>query len=183
MKAAEYFNQGYSCSESIIMEAIEQGIVPKELLSVATSFSGGMSSGCLCGAIAGSQIVLGWLYGKNNKNGNDVQARALAKQFIEEFKKSHKATGDELYISSFAISPKARKYGIGKILFNYLIDNVDKLVANPKSLLLVVAENWISARNIYIKKGFHEVCKLKDFFDYSDIKAFKADGIVMRKLL
>lgn len=78
-------------------------------------------------------------------------------------KESHKANGNELYISSFAISPKARKYGIGKILFNYLIDDVNKLVSNPKSLLLVVAENWISARNIYLKKGFIEICILKDF--------------------
>ena len=39
MKAVEYFNQGYSCSESIVMEAIEKGLVPKELLPVATSFS------------------------------------------------------------------------------------------------------------------------------------------------
>ena len=92
MKAAEYFNQGYSCSESIIMEAAEKGLVPKELLAIATSFSGGMGSGCLCGAIAGSQIVLGWLFGKNNQNNNDPNARMLAKQFIEEFKKSHKAT-------------------------------------------------------------------------------------------
>ena len=109
MKAAEYFNQGYSCSESIIMEAIEQGIVPKELLSVATSFSGGMSSGCLCGAIAGSQIVLGWLYGKNNKNDNDVQARALAKQFIEEFKKSHKATCCRVLTAGMDMASPERK--------------------------------------------------------------------------
>ena len=66
MKAAEYFNNGYSCSESIIMEAIEKGLVPEELLSVATSFSGGMGSGCLCGAIAGSQMVLGYVLGRSN---------------------------------------------------------------------------------------------------------------------
>lgn len=92
MKAAEYFNQGYSCSESIIMEAIEKGLVPEEILSVATSFSGGMGSGCLCGAIAGSQMVIGYLFGRNNKSGNDVQARAMAKQFVSEFMKTHKAT-------------------------------------------------------------------------------------------
>ena len=85
MKAAEYFNNGYSCSESIIMEAIEKGLVPEELLSVATSFSGGMGSGCLCGAIAGSQMVLGYVLGRSN-------ARVAAKKFIEEFKKNHKAT-------------------------------------------------------------------------------------------
>ena len=92
MKAAEYFNSGYSCAESIVMEAIEKGLVPKELLSVATAFSGGMGSGCLCGAISASQIVIGYLFGRDNVNGNEIKARALAKQFIEEFKKNHPAT-------------------------------------------------------------------------------------------
>ena len=116
-----------------------------------------------------------WLYNENLKESDFLLNHSI--------KESHKANGDELYISSFAISPKARKYGIGKILFNYLIDNVDKLIANPKSLLLVVAENWTSARNIYLKKGFLEVCILTDFFDYGNAQPFKADGIVMRKLL
>ena len=92
MKAVEYFMQGSSCSESILQEAIEKGLIPKELLSIATPFSGGMSSGCLCGAIAGSQIVLGYLYGKNNVNGNEIIARQKAKQLIDEFKKQHKVT-------------------------------------------------------------------------------------------
>ena len=86
--ADNFLNKGYSCSESIVQAAIDLNIVPKELLSVATSFSGGMGSGCLCGAIAGSQIVLGYLFGKNKTN----TARALAKEFIEEFKKTHRAT-------------------------------------------------------------------------------------------
>lgn len=109
MKAAEYFNQGYSCSESIVMEAIEKGLVPKELLSVATSFSGGMGSGCLCGAIAGSQMVLGWLYGKNNIQGNDIKARAFAKQFIEEFKKNHKATCCRVLTAGLDMASPERK--------------------------------------------------------------------------
>ena len=109
MKAAEYFNQGYSCSESIIMEAVEKGLVPKELLSVATSFSGGMGLGCLCGAIAGSQIVLGWLFGKNNQNNNDPNARMLAKQFIEEFKKSHKATCCRVLTAGMDMASPERK--------------------------------------------------------------------------
>ncbi len=85
MKAAEYFYQGYSCSESILMEAIEKGLVPKEILPMATSFSGGMGSGCLCGAIAGSQMVLGYTLGRE-------RARAAAKKFIQEFLKNHPAT-------------------------------------------------------------------------------------------
>lgn len=88
MKAAEYFNNGYSCSESIIMEAIKKGLVPEELLSVATSFSGGMGSGCLCGAIAGSQMVLGYVLGRSN-------ARVAAKNLLKNLRKTTKQPAAE----------------------------------------------------------------------------------------
>ena len=92
MKAAEYFNNGYSCSESMIKWASEKGLVPEELVSVATPFSGGMGSGCLCGAIAGAQMIIGYLYGKNNKNVNEELARKKAKELIQKFTDTHKAT-------------------------------------------------------------------------------------------
>lgn len=92
-KAVDYYvNKGYSCSESIIRAAIDEGLCPKELLPCATSFSGGMSQGCLCGTIAGSQIVLGYNFGKENAKGNEVLARQKASEFIEEFKKQNKFT-------------------------------------------------------------------------------------------
>ena len=109
MKAAEYFNSGYSCAESVVKEAIEKGIVPEELLPVATAFSGGMGSGCLCGAVAASQIVIGWLYGRENKNGNETVARALAKQFIEEFKKNHKAACCRVLTAGMDMASPERK--------------------------------------------------------------------------
>lgn len=92
MKAAEYFNNGYSCSESLIMWAIEEGLVSEELLPAATSFSGGMGSGCLCGAIAGAQMIIGSLYGRNNKAGNEVLARKKAKELVQKFVEKHNAT-------------------------------------------------------------------------------------------
>ena len=67
MKAVEYFLDGNSCSESVVSRAIELGLCDKELLSVATPFSGGIGSGCLCGAVSGSLLVIGHLFGKNNK--------------------------------------------------------------------------------------------------------------------
>lgn len=91
-KAVGYHQMGYSCSESVVLAAIDEGLCDKGLLSVATAFSGGMSSGCLCGVIAGAQIVLGSNFGKNNSGGNQEIARAKAKEFIEEFKKKRKAT-------------------------------------------------------------------------------------------
>ena len=58
-KAVEYFNNGYSCSESIVKAASEAGLCDSSLISIATSFSGGMSSGCLCGAVAAIQMISG----------------------------------------------------------------------------------------------------------------------------
>ena len=110
MKAVEYFStQGFSCAESIMQNAIDEGIVPKELLPVATAFSGGMGSGCLCGAIGASQCIIGYLYGKNNSNNNDCIARAKAKQFIEEFKKNHKATCCRVLTAGMDMASPERK--------------------------------------------------------------------------
>lgn len=92
MKAVEYFKNGYSCSESIIKAAAEEGLCPMELLPIATSFSGGMSSGCVCGAIAAAQMIAGYNFGRENSKGNEVLARAKAKEIVEEFKKRNKVT-------------------------------------------------------------------------------------------
>lgn len=97
-KSCDYFlNKGYSCSESVVMGAAQEGLVPEELVNVATSFSGGMGVGCLCGAIAGAQIVIGYLHGKNKTN----KARVFAKKFIEEFKNVHKATCCKVLTAQF----------------------------------------------------------------------------------
>ena len=85
--APKYFlEQGYSCSESIARAAVDMGLADDSFISIATSFSGGMGSGCLCGAVAGAQMVIGLLHGKNKDN----QARALAKEFYKRLPTSIK---------------------------------------------------------------------------------------------
>lgn len=91
-KAIEYFKNGYSCSESVIKAASEAGLCPKELLSIATAFSGGMSSGCLCGTVAAAQIINGYNFGRENSKGNKETARQNAARIVEEFKKRNKVT-------------------------------------------------------------------------------------------
>ena len=87
--AVKYFLEGYSCSESVVQAAIDKGYVSKELLSAATPFSGGMGVRCLCGAVAGSMLIIGSIYGKNNDR-DGMKARALAKQFNEKFSQKYK---------------------------------------------------------------------------------------------
>lgn len=84
-KAIEYFvNGGCSCSESIVKAAIEEGLCPKEFFPAATAFSGGMSSGCVCGTVAAAQMISGF--------NNPENARANAKFIVDEFKKRNKVT-------------------------------------------------------------------------------------------
>ncbi len=106
--AVKYFLQGYSCSESVVQAAIDKGYAPKELLSVATSFSGGMGVRCLCGAVAGAQIVIGSMYGKNAER-DGMQARALAKQFNEKFAEKYKVNCCKVLSAGFEFHSPERK--------------------------------------------------------------------------
>lgn len=106
--APKYFMEGYSCSESIARAAVELGLADETFVSIATSFSGGMSSRCLCGAVAGSQMVLGLLHGKNKDN----TARAYAKEFYERFTSSHKVACCKVLSAGFKDfhSPERKKH-------------------------------------------------------------------------
>ena len=86
--APEYFKQGFSCSESMARAAADFGLTDEKFVSIATSFSGGMSNGCLCGAVAGSMMILGLLHGKYEDN----TARKLADEFYKKFTSIHKVT-------------------------------------------------------------------------------------------
>lgn len=95
----------------------------------------------------------------------------------------HNPNGNEVYISSMGILPKVRGYGLGNAMFEFFIRYILELVESPKSILLIVSENWTNARNIYINHGFKEICILYEFIDYRLVSPFKENAIVMRRLL
>lgn len=96
--APKYFTEnGFSCSESIARAAVDMGLADESFVSIATSFSGGMGSGCLCGAVAGAQMVLGLLHGKYQDNS----ARTLAKEFYQNFTRTHKVTCCKILTRNF----------------------------------------------------------------------------------
>lgn len=111
MEALKHFEEGYSCSESLIKEAIDMGICGESLIPAATALSAGMSSGCLCGAIAGAQLVIGTLYGKNNKFNNEPKARQAAAEFIQKFKQTFPATCCRVLSKDYEFhSPERREH-------------------------------------------------------------------------
>ncbi len=108
-KAVNYFKNGYSCSESVVQAAIDKGYVNEDLLSAASSFSGGMGVRCLCGAVAGAQLVFGAMFGRKNNVRDGLKARALAKNFNEEFMKKYKVNCCKVLSAGFEFSSPERK--------------------------------------------------------------------------
>lgn len=106
--AVKYFMEGYSCSESIVQAAADKGYVGQEVLAVATSFSGGMGVRCLCGAVAGSQMVIGAMYGRNAER-DGKKARALAKEFNEKFAEKYKVNCCKVLSKGFDFHSPERK--------------------------------------------------------------------------
>ena len=84
-KAITYHKQGNSCSASIMKAAIDKGLCSKELYNATTGFAGGVGSGCLCGAVTASIMVLSNVVGEH-------QAKQTAKTFMRNFKERYNAT-------------------------------------------------------------------------------------------
>lgn len=99
-----------------------------------------------------------------------------------DIQKVHSENGKILYISSFALLPDFRGNGNGKKLFTQSL-NFFKSKLNFEKILLLVNENWIAAKKIYLSCGFKEIFACKNIFlnDEKNVKTglFTSDGIVM----
>ena len=92
-KAAQYFCEGYNCSQAVVLAFCEDLKLDKELaLKLSSSFGGGMGRlREVCGAVSGMFMVAGILHGYSNptdKKAKDEHYK-LIQQLAEEFKKIH----------------------------------------------------------------------------------------------
>jgi C_GCAxxG_C_C family probable redox protein len=86
--AGGYFRQGYNCAEAVLRAFID--LLPvkfgPEVARLASVFGGGMGrSGCSCGALAGSQLVLGMLAGRDNLERKLDDTYQLAGELHDRF--------------------------------------------------------------------------------------------------
>jgi len=92
-----YRNGDFLCSEAVVY-AIRQNIapeMPKALISAASGFPGGVGgSKCMCGAVTGGVICLGYFFGRTFPTTiTDPESQktiALAYELQDSFKKNHK---------------------------------------------------------------------------------------------
>ena len=133
-----YYEKGLSCSEAVIKAAHDSGIYKtsniEEVHKIASMFSGGMSSGCLCGAVAGSQIVLGCLFGKDS-SGNTNLNRTIAADFIKKFKEKRKVICCAALSAPYKDNPTVRRQNCASLVEEsaQILENLVKKYSKEES--------------------------------------------------
>lgn len=93
--ALEYHKEGFNCAESIFL-AFRERIAPDfsvEAVRMATPFGGGLGySGCLCGALTGSVMILGIVKGRTTPDVPRKEPYSLSNEFHNRFKGKFNAT-------------------------------------------------------------------------------------------
>ncbi|MBO4697381.1 MAG: C_GCAxxG_C_C family protein [Lachnospiraceae bacterium] len=76
-KALQYFAAHFHCSQSVLAAYADQcGLTEQQALKLGGCFGSGMRKGEVCGACTGALMVLGALYGQDDKE--DLAARELS---------------------------------------------------------------------------------------------------------
>lgn len=96
--AEAYFQRGnYYCSESIVA-SVRDNIapeMPEALIAAASGFPVGVGrSKCMCGAVSGAVISLGYVFGRTGPSSpadpKSVKTLALASEVQQAFRDSHR---------------------------------------------------------------------------------------------
>lgn len=91
-RAAEYYERGYHCGESVlkaVLELTNQPDLPPDVVRLASGFCEGLGgSRCICGALAGGVMALGMLAGRRESSEpwepSYYAAAELRKRWVED---------------------------------------------------------------------------------------------------
>ena len=96
--AEEYFRRGsYYCSEAIVA-AVRDNItpeMPEAMIAAASGFPVGVGrSKCMCGAVSGGVISLGYVFGRTGPSAPEdpksIKTLALANELQQAFRDNHR---------------------------------------------------------------------------------------------
>lgn len=139
--AADLFMQGNSCSESIVRAACSSGLcgknLPEDVVNmIASSFSGAMGTHeCLCGAVAGSQIVLGLMFGRTSFRDDPHRIKEIAAEFIKRFKEKRNATCCKALRAKYKNDPTANRQNCAAIV-NECADILNGIISEKTNLVI-----------------------------------------------
>lgn len=94
--AVEIFNHGFACSESVIY-AIKKHFdldLSDDAIAMSSGFPWGLGGGgCICGALAGSTMCIGYFFGRRTPNDPAIQkCFELTNELHDYFKQTCGAT-------------------------------------------------------------------------------------------
>ena len=94
-EAEKYYAEGdYYCSEAIVavIKKYIDNNIPKEAIAMASGFPVGIGgSKCVCGAVSGGIISLGYFFVRSNPKDKQVnKTLELADELQQSFKENHK---------------------------------------------------------------------------------------------
>lgn len=94
--AVEIFCNGFACSESVIYALRKhfQIDLSDDAIAMSSGFPWGLGGGgCLCGAVAGGTMILGYFFGRTTPGDpKNLKCFALTEEFHDAFKKAFGAT-------------------------------------------------------------------------------------------
>lgn len=94
-RAGNYFREGYNCAEAIFAafrELVDPDLNP-DLVRMFTGFGGGLGhAGCMCGALTGSEAIIGLLAGRKNPAEDRENCYRLSREFHDRFEQKFEAT-------------------------------------------------------------------------------------------
>ena len=95
--AVEIFQNGFACSESVIY-AIKKGFeleMSDDAIAMSSGFPWGLAGGgCICGALAGGTMCIGYFFGRRTPGDTDsyMKCQKLTKELHDHFKETNGAT-------------------------------------------------------------------------------------------
>lgn len=94
--AAEIFNSGFACSESVIY-AIRKHFeidLSDDAIAMSSGFPWGLGGGgCICGALAGAAMCIGYFFGRRTPGDPKInRCFELTNELHDKFKEAHGAT-------------------------------------------------------------------------------------------
>lgn len=92
--AAELFDSGFNCSQSVLAVFCEQyGLDKETALKMSCGFGGGMRSGEVCGAVSGAVLVIGLKYGQFEADDKASKDACYSKtvEFLDAFRAKNKS--------------------------------------------------------------------------------------------
>ena len=141
-KALSYYSSNFNCSQSIFAAFAEEfGIDEKTALLIGTNFGGGARKGELCGAVSGSLMVLGMMFGHCESSDTESKQNAyrISEMYMTRFIENNGSAVCRELLGYDLTKPDEKKIILEKNLFRTRCPQI--ISAAVKTLEDIISEN------------------------------------------